>query len=544
MDPVFRISGKIVDIVNRRIFSGILTVEGGRIVGIEESEDVSKVFICPGLIDAHIHIESSMLIPSEFARLASVHGTVATVSDPHEIANVMGMDGVRFMIANGRKVPLKFYFGAPSCVPATPFETAGAELGVDEVDELLSLGEVHYMSEMMNFPGVLNASPEVMKKLSLAKKYGKPVDGHAPGLTGEDARKYIEAGISTDHECFTLEEAKEKIRYGMKILIREGSAARNLDALMPLMATDPAKIMFCSDDRHPNDLARDHMNGIVRRVIAAGYDPVEVLRSCVFNPVMHYDLDVGLLQKGDPADFIVVDDLSRFNVLETYIDGTRVATNNKTLIERVSEEPVNQFEATPLVLEDISVEALGDRIRVIEALDGQLITHPVEQGMNIEEGRVVSDPEHDILKMVIVNRYKKAPPAVAFVRNFGFKAGAIASSVAHDSHNVIAVGVDDEDIIGAINLVIRSRGGVSLAKGTEHMIVPLPVAGLMSEQDGWKVAGDYDAIDRRAKELGSSLRSPYMTLSFMALLVIPDLKLSDQGLFDGRSFRFTDLFVK
>lgn len=543
MEPKIILEGKIVDIVNRRIFPGSVIIEGTTITGVREHEGVPDRYICPGLIDAHIHIESSMLIPSEFARIASVHGTVATVSDPHEIANVLGIDGVRFMINNGKKVPVKFYFGAPSCVPATPFETAGAELGPGELDELLSMDEVHYLSEMMNFPGVLNEAEDVMEKLSIARKYGKPVDGHAPGVTGEQAKKYIRAGISTDHECFTMEEALDKIRYGMKILIREGSAAKNLDALLPLMKVHPEMVMFCSDDRHPNDLADSHMNGIVRRAIGAGYDPLEVLRSCVLNPVMHYNLDVGLLREGDDADLIIVDDLKQFNVIETYIRGELVASQGRSLIESVEEKEVNYFNAEDVFAGQLAVKAEGDKIKVIEALDGQLITHPLEEGPSMKDGFVVSDPAQDVLKMVVLNRYEKAPPSMAFVRNFGFREGAIASSVAHDSHNIIAVGVSDEDIMNAINLVILMEGGVSLARGAEQLVVPLPVAGLMSGSDAWEVAAAYDHIDKKAKELGSELAAPYMTLSFMALLVIPDLKLSDKGLFDGRNFEFTGLFI-
>ena len=538
----FSISGNIVDVVNRRIFKGTVLISNRKIISIKEESVDSDRYILPGLIDAHVHIESSMLIPSEFARLAVVHGTVASVSDPHEIANVLGIDGIRFMIKNGNKVPFKFYFGASSCVPATGFETSGATLGVKEMDELLGMKEIRYMSEMMNFPGVLFGDPVVKEKIAIAKKYHKPIDGHAPGVKGDDARKYIEAGISTDHECFTMEEALDKIKYGMKILIREGSAAKNFEALVGLMENHPDMVMFCSDDRHPNDLVAGHMNDLVKRAIQKGFDPIEVLRSCIYNPIKHYNMEVGLLQPGDPADFIVVNDLEDFKILATYIEGEMVAEDGNTLLNTVEELTPNFFNTSLVKQEDISVKALGKKIRVLKALDGQLITPGLIFDALEKDGLVLSDTKRDILKLVVVNRYESVPPAVSFVNNFGFKRGAIASSVAHDSHNVIAVGTDDAEITRAINLIIKNRGGVSLVNGNEEYVLPLPVAGLMSNIDGYEVAKNYDQIDHKAKELGSSLNAPYMTLSFMALLVIPELKLSDKGLFDGNTFSFTPLF--
>ena len=539
----YSLSGNIVDLRAETIFKGRVHVEDGIIVKVEEDNTVTEDhYILPGLVDAHIHIESSMLIPSEFARLASVHGTVATVSDPHEIANVLGIEGINYMIANGKKVPFKFYFGASSCVPATPFETAGFELGVEQLDELLAKDEIKYMSEMMNFPGVINRDEFVMRKLEVAKKYGKPIDGHAPGVKGEDARKYIEAGISTDHECFTMEEALEKINYGMKIQIREGSAAKNFEALIELMQDYPDKVLFCSDDKHPDDLAEGHINQLVIRAIKKGYNPMSVLKSAILNPIDHYNLEVGVLQTGDPADMIVVDNLNDFRVLATYVNGTLIARNGKTLIPSVTETVPNNFHAEPVSTVDISVSPHGNKLKVMEALDGQLITNIVHADPKIKDGNVVSDPENDILKIVVLNRYNKAKPAVAFIRNFGLKRGAIASSVAHDSHNIVAVGADDEQVVRAINLIIKEKGGVSLVDSREEIILPLPVAGLMSVEDGYKIAEEYHKIDKKAHELGSTLRAPFMTLSFMALLVIPDLKLSDKGLFDGRKFSFTNLF--
>lgn len=532
-----------MDVVRGRIFPGSIEVSEGKIMAISEGPVDEEVYILPGLIDAHIHIESSMLIPSEFARLAVVHGTVATVSDPHEIANVLGIDGIRFMIANGKRVPFKFCFGASSCVPATPFETSGASIDVDDVEALLQMEEVGYLSEMMNFPGVLAEDPVVMAKLALARKYGKPVDGHAPGLRGDEARRYIEAGISTDHECFTLEEAREKAGYGMNILIREGSAARNFDALAPLLDEYPGQVMFCSDDRHPDDLARRHINDIVRRAISLGYDPMTVIRACTLNPVRHYRLNVGLLQPGDPADLAVVSDLREFRVLRTYIDGIPVAADGQSLIPHLEERPVNRFNARKIKPEDLVVKPEGNRIRVIEALEGQLITHELSEASVTAGTNVVSDVAHDVLKLIVMNRYSPSAPAIGFVKNFGLKRGAIASTVAHDSHNIIAVGATDEEIALAVNALVDSNGGVCCADGSDVQLLPLPVAGLMSVDDGFSVARQYEAIDQAARDLGSRLQAPFMTLSFMALLVIPALKLSDKGLFDGNSFQFTSLFL-
>ncbi|PCJ83459.1 MAG: adenine deaminase [Flavobacteriales bacterium] len=542
MNSSFQIEGNIVDVVAKRVFKGIITVESKKITSIEEKETSNNQFIMPGFVDAHVHVESSMLIPSEFARLAVVHGTVSTISDPHEIGNVLGIDGVKYMIDNGKKVPFKFCFGAPSCVPATYFETAGAEIGVHEIEELMAMDEIGYLAEMMNFPGVLNRDETVFQKIAIAQKHNKPVDGHAPGLRGEDARKYIEAGISTDHECFTKEEALDKLKFGMKILIREGSAAKNFEALIELLNEFPDEIMFCSDDKHPNDLVLGHINQLCARAIAKGIEPMKVIRATTYNVVQHYRLDVGLLQAGDLADFIIVNDLKEFEVKATYINGQKVAENGKSFIESVEEKPVNNFNCEKISVEDIRVPIDGEKLNVIEVENGQLITKKVEFPFQNHSEHLKSDTANDILKIVVVNRYHLAKPAVAFVKNFGLKQGAIAGSVAHDSHNIIAVGVDDEDIVQAINLLVDYEGGVSLSNGTEQHILPLPVAGLMSNEDGYKVAGEYEKLDQRAKALGSTLASPYMTLSFCALLVIPELKLSDKGLFDGNKFEFIPLF--
>ncbi len=538
-----KIGGNIVDLFNQQVFFGEITIEQKRIKKITQIESGPKAqaaFILPGFIDSHVHIESSMLVPSEFAKLAVVHGTVATVSDPHEIANVCGMKGVEFMISNGKTVPFKFYFGAPSCVPATSFETAGAVLTPSDVDRLLQQDEIKYLSEMMNFPGVLMEDKQVMEKIAAAKKYNKPVDGHAPGLRGAEAKKYINAGISTDHECFTAAEALGKLQFGMKILIREGSAAKNFDALIGLLNDYPNDIMFCSDDKHPDSLVAGHINLLCSRAVAKGVNPFKVLQAACINPVLHYKLEVGLLRINDAADFIVVENLVNFTVIQTYIDGELVAEKGQSFINGNVSETINQFNCDEQAAIDFSIQHTDEKeILVIEAVEGQLITNQLIAIPHIVNGEIVSEVNKDILKLVVVNRYTKAPIAKSFVKNFGLQQGAIASTVAHDSHNIIAVGVDDESICRAVNLVIKNRGGISCISKNRQLVLPLPVAGLMSNADGYQVAAAYTEIDRMVKdELGSTLAAPFMTLSFMALLVIPHIKLSDLGLFNGDRFQF------
>ncbi len=566
----FSLAIQLVDLYQRKIYPAKVTVENNcitHITSISDSEITSSGFLMPGFIDSHVHIESSMLIPSEFARLAVLHGTVGTVSDPHEIANVCGMEGVQFMINNGKQVPFKFNFGAPSCVPATIFETAGAALDSKDIETLLASPDIKYLSEMMNFPGVLHNDPEVMKKIAAAHRAGKPVDGHAPGLTGAMAKQYIEAGISTDHECFTLEEAVDKLSYGMKIIIREGSAAKNFEALAELIDDHPNMIMLCSDDKHPDSLVEGHINQLCARAVAKGLDVFNVLKAACINPVKHYSLHIGTLRVGDPADFVIVEDLTDFKVLQTYIDGQALLSTDldsdsalstpsapsalnattsrkKSLIKSVPATPINQFTCAPVNEVDLAVPIASypnqdGLIPVIEALDGQLITNKLYLPATIINDCIVSNTADDILKMVVVNRYHMAPVAKSFIKNFGFRTGAIASTVAHDSHNIVAVGATDEAIAAAINAVIAAEGGVSCVDGNnETLVLPLPVAGLMSTEDGFVVAQKYTAIDAMAKGLGSPLSAPFMTLSFMALLVIPHLKLSDKGIFDGDRFAF------
>lgn len=535
------LQGKIVDIINKRIYKGEITIANGKISSIKEVNHNVDQYILPGFVDAHIHIESSMLVPSEFARLAVNHGTVATVSDPHEIANVLGVKGVEFMIENGKKVPFKFNFGAPSCVPATSFESAGAEIDSDDIKRLLENPDIKYLAEMMNYPGVLFNDDEVMKKIAWAKYFDKPVDGHAPGLRGKDVSKYIRAGISTDHECFTHDEALEKLEKGMKILIREGSAAKNFEALIGLLPEYFENMMFCSDDKHPDDLIVGHINKLCARAVAKGIDVFKVLQAACINPVKHYNLDVGLLQVNDAADFIVVKDLIAFKTVKTYINGEMVSDKGKSLIKSVPFENLNNFNCSKKEVSNFRVNSNASKIRVIEALEGQLVTNERIEASLIDNGNLVSNIDEDILKMTVVNRYNDQKPAMAFIKNFGLKEGAIASSVGHDSHNIIAVGVSDEAISKAVNLLIENKGGICAISSSEEKIVSLPVAGIMSDKDGETIGKQYAELDAMAKKMGSKLHAPYMTLSFMALLVIPSLKLSDKGLFNGKDFKFTTI---
>ena len=536
-----RISGQIIDIQNNRIYPGAVEITNGKISQMVEIAEAPSQFILPGFIDAHIHIESSMLTPYEFARKALVHGTVATISDPHEIANVCGLQGVYYMLENAKDALLKFHFGAPSCVPATSFETAGAVLSSTEVEILLKRPDIYYLSEMMNYPGVLFNDSEVIEKIAIAKRLNKPVDGHAPGLMGDDAITYINAGITTDHECFTKEEALHKLKHGMKILIREGSAARNFEALHELISEYPEMVMLCSDDKHPDELINGHINLVVKRALEKGHDLFNVLRCACVNPVNHYGMNVGLLRIGDPADFIVIDNLKDINVLETYINGALVASSGKCILEQKPHPVINNFNVSDKSPADFQLPVTGNSMRVIEAIEGQLITRPLLFPVKNVLGFAVADVKNDLLKITVVNRYRDEKPSVAFIKNFNLKSGAIASTVAHDSHNIIAVGVDDESICKAVNLLIKNKGGLSVVNNNDEIVLPLPIAGLISDLSCDEVGELYSVIDKKVKSMGCNLRAPYMTLSFMALLVIPSLKLSDKGLFSGEKFEFTDV---
>ena len=543
INSINRISGNIVDIVKKDISPGTVEISDGRISRINAEHGVYPTYIIPGFIDSHIHVESSMLTPTEFARVAVTHGTVGAVCDPHEIANVMGIDGVRYMMEDGASVPFKFFWGAPSCVPATTHETAGARIDPGQVEVLLKMDRVQCLSEMMNVPGVLHNDADVLAKINLAKSYGKVIDGHAPGLRGEELARYIHSGISTDHECFSKSEALEKIRLGMRVQIREGSAAKNFDELIPITEEHTDSCMFCSDDKHPDDLSMGHINLMVKRAIHKGIDTIDVLRIASFNPIKHYKLDVGLLQQGDPADFLVIDDFFNLGILKTVINGRLVAKDGKTLLRETPKRIVNNFNTKEKDVHDFALKHKKGEIHVIGAVDGQLVTNRVLEKPRVVDNFIVSDPERDILKIAVINRYKDSPPSIGFVRNFGLKKGAIGSSVAHDSHNIVSVGVDDIDICRAVNTIIKEKGGISAVCGDTEKVLPLPVAGIMSDLSYKEVSKRYIELDRFAKELGSQLRAPFMTLSFMALLVIPQIKLSDKGLFDVLRFEFMDLFA-
>ena len=543
--PSFEIAGNVVDALAQRVYHARLVIRDGRIHEFHDigEERAGQPYLLPGFIDAHVHIESSMLVPTEFARLAVVHGTVATVSDPHEIANVLGSEGVWYMVDNAARSPLKCHFGAPSCVPATPFDKAGGVIDSRGVAQLLDDDRIRYLSEMMNFPGVLHDDAEVLAKIAAAKEREKPVDGHCPGLLGNPLAKYIAAGISTDHESRAYDEGLEKLERGMKLIIREGSAAKDFEALHPLIERYSEHCMFCSDDKHPDELVGGHINQLVRRGLDQGHDLFQLLRVACINPALHYRLDVGLMRPGDAADFMEVDNLRDWNIRRVFIDGQLVAEDGRSLLPRIEPEVVNNFETPRRSADEFRVAPQPGALQVIEAIDGQLVTNRLHTTPRVENGQVVPDIERDLLKMVLCDRYGGGKPAVAFVKNFGLKEGAIASSVSHDSHNIIAVGTSDAVLAAAVNAVIDARGGISVASGRKADVLPLPIAGLMSPDDGHQVAANYSRLDRLAKDHGSTLSAPFMTLSFMALTVIPELKLGPEGLFDVGRFDYVPLFV-
>ena len=513
-----------------------------------------RLYILPGFVDAHIHIESSMLPPAEFGRIALAHGTVATVSDPHEIANVLGVPGIELMLREATHTALKIHFGAPPCVPATRFETAGATVSAADVAHLLQRPDIWFLSEVMNYPGVLGGDADLLAKIEAAKQAGKPVDGHAPGLTGEAAVSYAHAGISTDHECTTLAEALGKVAAGMHILIREGSAAKNYAALAPLLALHPERVMFCSDDKHPDDLLAGHINLLAARAMADGYDRFAVLRAACLNPVRHYGLPVGLLQTGHPADFIVVDSLTHLRVQAVYIAGSYVAqdgvaqhTNAQLGEAQHNMQPqthrpaqvLNAFAAAPIAQAALALPNGTYPANIILPADGQLTTTRHVQEVHIAQGELAAG--QGLCKIAVVNRYRNAAPAVGIIAGFGLAGAAIASSVAHDSHNIVAVGGTDDALLAAINAVVDAKGGLAFADAQGTHTLPLPIAGLMANVPAQEVAAAYAKLTALAKAAGCPLHAPYMTLSFMALLVIPALKMSDLGLFDGEAFAFLPL---
>ena len=538
-----KIFGRLVDIHTRDIYPAEISITNGHIDSSVRRLNAPDVFILPGLIDSHIHIESSMITPGAFGYEAVKHGTIGVVSDPHEIANVLGWKGVEYLIKDAEKSPVKFWFGAPSCVPATNFETNGSSITGDDIEMILERNDIKYLSEMMNFPGVIFNDPEVMKKIGAARRLGKPVDGHAPGLTGENLRKYIDAGITTDHECSTLDEAKEKISLGMKILIREGSAARNLDSLKELYNLFPGLIMLCSDDLHPEMLIERHINKLIGKLITEGFDLFDVIRSATVNPVMHYDLDAGLLQRGQSADFIIVPDLKTMEVEETWIRGEKVFSNGNRTFKYAPGEPLNNFKCSIIDKRDLIVKRFPGKIRIIEAFDGQLLTGEIRMDL-AQDDLVKSDVEKDVLKIVVKDRYHDSPPSLGFIKGFGLKDGAFAGSIAHDSHNIVCVGTNDDDIAIAINEIIKMKGGLSVSVSSKIESLKLNIGGIMTTRPCSEVAGEYSRLNQMVRSMGCTMTAPFMTLSFMALLVIPDLKIGDRGLFDVKQFKPVPLFVE
>jgi adenine deaminase len=527
--------GQIVDVVRNKIYPGALTVVHGHIAAVTPDLTAPRdVFLTPALVNAHNHVESMLVTPRQASRAVVPHGVLRMVSDPHELANVMGVTGVRYMIEDARGTTLKFLFGAPSCVPATHIgiETAGAELCPADVAELLRSPDIGYLAEVMNYPAVLARESGFMEMIAAAHALGKPVDGHAPGLRGEDARSYAAAGISTDHECFTAAEARDKIAAGMKIIVREGSAARNLAALTEIIDEFPDRTMLCTDDLHPDLALKGSIDRLVATLISTGVNPLKVFRAAFVNPNQHYRLGLGSLQRGDPADLLVVGGLDDFRVREVYSRGALVAKDGVSLETASPSAIVNRFEATPISEDDLRVPASGNLVNAIRVVEQQLITGHDIVPAKIDNGAVVADPSNDIVKIVVVNRYRPAPVSVGFVTRFGLRHGALASSVAHDCHNVVAVGANDRDLTRAINLVIEEKGGLAFVCGHEATVLPLPIGGLMSADDHATVARRYIALDEKAKRCGGTfLEAPFMTLSFLALLVIPSAKISDKGMF-------------
>lgn len=543
-----RISGHIVDIPGKRIFDGTVTVSNGKIFKIEEeSVDSDAPYLLPGFIDSHIHIESTLLTPEKYAALAVTKGVVAVVSDPHEIANVLGVEGIDYMVENGRRVHFHFNFEASSCVPCTPFETAGGVIGPDEIAALLERDEICAEGEFMNAFGVITGDKGCLAKIEAAKKAGKVIDGHAPGLDKESLAKYAAAGIATDHECVTLEEAQERLSLGMTIQIREGSAASDFKALSPILADHPDHVCMCSDDKYPNELQEGYIDAMVRDAVAAGYPLWNVLGAACVEPVKLYGLRHGLLREGDGADFIAVDNLKDFNVLQTYIDGVKVFGQGCASIEKAGaparDTYPNKFAAKEISAEDIAVKVKDTdaMLKVITAADLSLRTGVESVRPKIEGGLAVADPSRDILKIIVYNRYENAAPSVAFIKGFTLRKGAMASTIAHDSHNIVATGTSDEEIVKVVNRLVALKGGIVASDGEKIAELPLPIAGLMSGEDGKEVARKYAALKQMACEMGCTFNAPFMTMAFMALPVIPDLKITDKGLFDVTKFEFTSL---
>ncbi len=530
------IKGNILNVFTEEIYPAEIIIENGIIKCVKPIEGKFEDLILPGFIDAHIHIESSMLTPSRFAEAVVPHGTTSVVSDPHEIANVMGLDGIRYMMDDAASVPLRVFFTAPSCVPATPFETSGAILGTYEIEKLLKNDEIVALGEMMNFPGVLGDDPVVMGKIQIAKKHKKPIDGHSPLLSGDDLCKYIGAGISTDHECTTKEEALEKKRLGMKIMLREGSSAKNLEDLIAAGCD-----FIVSDDKHPGDLLIGHVDQMLKKAVEFGLDPIEAVKMVTVNPATHYDLNTGSIAPGRAADFVFVDGLENFNVKKVFIGGNLVAEEGKALFSVKPLELETTFRLSKKKPSDFEIfsQKKKEKVRVIDVIEGQLLTERSEAVLSVVDGKIKPDVENDILKIAVVERYGHNRMANAFVRGFELQKGAIASSVAHDSHNIIVVGTNSKDMADAVNILAENNGGLVAASTGNYYSLKLPIAGLMSTKKAEEVSSELELLHEMVREMGCKLDSPFMMMSFMALLVIPKLKISDMGLFDVEKFQFT-----
>lgn len=555
MNKVFK--GHIVDVVNHEIYDGEFVIENGRITSLRRVQlpaNREYSYFMPGFIDSHVHIESSMMTPREFARVAVTHGSIGAIADPHEIANVMGVEGIDFMIQNSRDVLFNFAFGAPSCVPSCggEIETSGAVIDAQATEQLMARDDIGFLAEMMNYVGVLNGDPEVLAKIEAARRNGKPVDGHAPGLTGEQRRRYAEAGISTDHECSTIEEGRACVDAGMKVIIREGSAAKDYRTLSPLIDEAPGSVLLCTDDCHPDDLIRGHINLTVKRAMQDGYDMWNILQAACVNPQKHYGLQWGLLQDNDPATFIIVKNFGpHFRVTNTIIRGREAFSYNTSIgslrsktrafdeVLSMRDHYPNNFVAAPITSEDIRLDMQrGDTAHIILASEGSLLTGHDVVTICGDPMKDACYPWHDVQKIVVYNRYVQgAKPKVGLIRGFGISHGAIASTIAHDCHNIVAIGSSDEFIVMAINRIVEMKGGMVAIADDEMRDLPLPIAGLLSPLDGYEVAYFNRLICDMAQEAGCVLKAPFITMGFMCLPVIPELKLTDKHLWDSSNMQ-------
>ncbi len=532
------VRGNLLNVSTEEVYGAEITYLNGIITCVKAVHGNYKGLILPGFIDAHIHIESSLLTPSRFAEAVVPHGTTSIVADPHEIANVMGLNGINYMVNDASTVPLKVYLTAPSCVPATPFETSGGVISEYEIEKLLEDKNVVALGEMMNFPGVINEDQNVIAKLKAAKRIGKPVDGHAPLLSGSELCKYIMSGISTDHECTTKKEALEKRRLGMKLMLREGSSAKNLKELASI-----GGYFIVSDDKDPGDLLQGHVDGMLRKAFEYGIDPIEALKMVTLNPGEHYNLNTGNIVPGKAADLIFIDNLKDLNIEKVIVDGNLVAQNGRPLFDVKPKEIPSTFKLKPKNHSNFDVPGKKSKetVRVIEMLEDQLITHESSAVLKLVDGNLKSDLGNDILKIAVVERYGNERISNAFIKGFGLKDGAIASSVAHDSHNIITVGTNSQDMTKAVNTVLRNKGGLAAVSKDIFYELELPVAGLMSTKSALEVSSDLKILHDAVLDMGSKLKSPFMSMSFMTLLVIPKLKISDMGLFDVEKFDFVEL---